>query len=33
LAAPLVHTDDTGWGVWSEPAYLMAFETDVATVY
>ncbi|MGH8059283.1 MAG: IS66 family transposase [Candidatus Entotheonellia bacterium] len=32
-AAPVVHTDDTGWRVGGEPAHLMAFETDVATVY
>ena len=31
--APVVHTDDTGWRVGGEPAYLMAFETDTATVY
>jgi transposase len=31
--APVVHTDDTGWRVEGEPAYLMAFETDAATVY
>ena len=28
-----VHTDDTGWRVGGEPAFLMAFETDEATVY
>ena len=32
-AAPVVHTDDTGWRVGGEPAYLMVFETDAATVY
>jgi transposase len=32
-AAPAVHTDDTGWRVGGEPAYLMVFETDGATVY
>lgn len=32
-AASVVHTDDTGWRVGGEPAYLMAFETDAATVY
>jgi transposase len=32
-AAPVVHTDDTGWRVGSEPAFLMAFETEAATVY
>jgi transposase len=31
--APVVHTDDTGWRVGGEPAYLMAFETEEATVY
>jgi transposase len=31
--APVVHTDDTGWWVGGEPAYLMAFETEEATVY
>lgn len=30
---PVVHTDDTGWRVGGEAAYLMAFETDEATVY
>ena len=29
----LVHTDDTGWRVGGESAFLMAFETDEATVY
>ena len=29
----LVHTDDTGWRVGGEPVFLMAFETDEATVY
>ena len=32
-ASRLVHTDDTGWRVGGEPAFLMAFETDEATVY
>jgi hypothetical protein len=32
-AAPVVHTDDAGWRVGGEPAFLMAFETDMATVY
>jgi transposase len=32
-AAPVVHTDDTGWRVGGEPAHLMAFETEAATVY
>ena len=27
------HTDDTGWRVGGEGAFLMAFETDEATVY
>jgi len=31
--APSVHTDDTGWRVGGEPAWLMVFETDAATVY
>src|SRR5262245_25187433 len=31
--APVVHTDDTGWRVGGEPAYLMAFEAEEATVY
>ena len=31
--APVVHTDDTGWRIGGEPAHLMAFETDAATVY
>jgi len=30
---PAVHTDDTGWRVGGEPAFLMAFETEEATVY
>ncbi len=30
---PFVHTDDTGWRVGGEPAFLMAFETDDATIY
>ena len=33
LGSPLVHTDDTGWRVDGGPAFLMAFETDEATVY
>ena len=32
-AAPVVHTDDTGWRVNGASAFLMAFETDAATVY
>ncbi len=31
--APAVYTDDTGWKVGGEPAHLMAFATDQATVY
>jgi transposase len=31
--APVVHTDDTGWRVGGEPAHLMVFETEAATVY
>jgi transposase len=31
--APVVHTDDPGWRVGGEPAYLMVFETNGATVY
>ena len=31
--SPVTHTDDTGWRVGGEPAFLMAFETDKATVY
>jgi transposase len=31
--APVVYTDDTGWKVGGEPAHLMAFDTDEATVY
>ena len=29
----VVHTDDTGWRVDGEGAFLMAFETEDATVY
>ena len=29
----VVHTDDTGWRVGGESAFLMAFETDDATVF
>jgi hypothetical protein len=32
-ASPVVHTDDTGWRVGGTPAYLMAFDTEEATVY
>jgi transposase len=31
--SPVVYTDDTGWKVGGEPAHLMAFDTDWATVY
>jgi transposase len=31
--APYVHTDDTGWREGGDPAWLMTFETDTATVY
>ena len=31
--APVVHTDDTGWRVNGETAFLMGFDTDQATVY
>jgi hypothetical protein len=31
--SPVVHTDDTSWRVGGDPAYLMAFDTDTATVY
>ena len=31
--SPVVHTDDTSWRVGGRPAYLMAFDTDEATVY
>jgi transposase len=31
--SPAVYTDDTGWKVGGEPAHLMAFDTDQATVY
>jgi transposase len=30
---PVVHTDDTGWRIGGEPAHLMAFETEAATVF
>jgi hypothetical protein len=30
---PVVHTDDTGWRVGGEPAQLMVFETEAASVY
>lgn len=31
--SPVTYTDDTGWRVGGEPAFLMAFETNAATVY
>ena len=31
--APFVHTDDTGWRVGGEPAYLMVFRSLCTTVY
>lgn len=31
--AAVTYTDDTGWRVGGEPAYLMAFDTDQETVY
>lgn len=31
--APVTYTDDTGWRVGGQPAYLMAFDTDTETVY
>jgi len=31
--APVVYTDDTGWRIGGEGAYLMAFDTDQETVY
>ncbi len=32
-SSSFVHTDDTGWRVGGDTAYLMAFETDEATLY
>jgi transposase len=32
-AAPVIHTDDTGWRVGGRTAFLMGFDTDRATVY
>ena len=29
----MVHTDDTSWRVGGQYPYLMAFDTDAATVY
>ena len=31
--SPAVYTDDTGWKVAGENAHLMAFDTDLATIY
>ena len=31
--APVVHTDDTGWRVCGESAFLMGFDSDRTTVY
>jgi hypothetical protein len=31
--APVTYTDDTSWAVGAEPAQLMVFDTDQATVY
>ncbi len=31
--APVVHTDDTGWRVSGQTAFLMGFDSDRATVY
>jgi transposase len=31
--APVIHTDDTGWRVGGQPAFLMGLDTDQATVY
>lgn len=31
--APVVYTDDTGWRIGGDGAYLMAFDTDQQTVY
>jgi transposase len=31
--APAVHTDDTGWRVSGQSAFLMGFDSDQATVY
>ena len=32
-AAPVIHTDDTGWRVEGRTAFLMGFDTDQVTVY
>jgi transposase len=31
--APVVHTDDTGWRIAGQSAFLMGFDSDQATVY
>jgi hypothetical protein len=31
--APAVYTDDTGWRIHGQPAHLMTFDTDQATVF
>src|SRR6266852_1362509 len=31
--APVVYTDDTGWRIHGQAAFLMAFDTDQATVF
>lgn len=31
--SPVTYTDDTGWRIGGDGAYLMAFDTDQATVY
>jgi transposase len=31
--SPVVYSDDTGWKVGGENAHLMAFDTDLATIY
>jgi transposase len=31
--APFIHTDDTGWRVGGQMAFLMGFDSDQATVY
>jgi len=32
-SAPVLHTDDTGWRVSGQTAFLMGFDSDQATVY
>lgn len=31
--APVVHTDDTGWRINGQTAFLMGFDTDQSTIY